>query len=188
MHNNYKWATIWKCWFRWALLSPTARDVTVWARFILLNNAISTMILINGLKWNIFTTACILTMLKQKYLLIRISKIASKKFTGSLQEAEVCQRSKVFVWIERLPVVMSREWARWWAAARVCHRLKTMCLHTHIRPSQRREQTNRILSQDAGVRCCLYLIYLHPCVSLMGNIGAFITLLCTNNLETSEQS
>lgn len=44
-----------------------------------------------------------------KYLLIRISKIASKKFTGSLQEAEVCQRSKVFVWIERLPVVMSRE-------------------------------------------------------------------------------
>jgi len=44
-----------------------------------------------------------------KYLLICISKTACKKFTGSLQEAEVCQRSKVFVWIECVPAVMSRE-------------------------------------------------------------------------------
>lgn len=137
----------------------------------------SVVILLNDFTWNIFTTACILTILKQSIFYLVLAEPLEKS-SQEVYRKQKCVRDQKCLFGLCLPAVMSREWARSWAAARVCHRLKTMCLHTHFRPSQRREQTHT----HANSRRTLCIGYTCIRETLRGNIRAFITLLCTNHI------
>ncbi len=147
------------------------RVFTLWPRLTLPNNAISS----NSAKvlyMKHFHHSVHPDNAEAKHLLFGISGVAWKS-SQEVYRKQKCVRDQKCLVGSCLPAVMSREWARSWAAARVCHRLKTMCLHTHFRPSQRREQTQThtltLAGRSASARHSGVIaeLSLHVCVRII---------------------
>lgn len=156
--------------------SPTAR-VCTWLRLTLPNNGISS----NSAKWlymKHFHHSVHPDNPEAKHLLFGISWAAWKKFTGSLQEAEVCQRSKVFVWI----VSPSGDEERLSALMGCSEGLSPSQDDVFAYTLQTQPEAGTNTNTHANSRRMLCVGYTCIRETLRGNIRAFITLLCTNHI------
>lgn len=148
------------------------------------------LILLNDFKWNIFTTACILTMPKQSifYFVLVESLVKSSQEVYRKQKCVRDQKCLFGLCVSQ----------RWWAENERAHGLqrgfvtvsrRCVCIHTSdpARGGNKHKHTRK-LSQDAGVCCCLYLIYLHPWVTHGYYRSFHYTFVYESYFKTSEQS